>query len=255
MSKTYKRHWLALAIGNTRLHWAWFEGKTLVKTWNGNHLSEAIANLPQYLHNLPLSPAILKQIPIYIASVVPKQTYLWKHYPTATEITLSQIPLKSLYSTMGLDRALAIWGAVQTYRLPVLVIDAGTALTFTGVTFSPDPTLVGGAILPGLSLQVQSLHRQTSVLPTVQLPQQLPNRWALNTSNAIASGIIYTTLASIQDFTTNWFAQFPSSKIILTGGDAPLLFNNLKVQFPGTARKSEINSNLIFLGMRSILMT
>lgn len=255
MSKTYEKYWLALAIGNSRLHWACLEGNTLVETWDRNHLSEAIANFPQYFDNIPLPPTLLNRIPIYIASVVPQQTDFWQHHSAATEITLAQIPLKGIYPTMGIDRALTLWGGIQTYNVPVLVIDAGTALTFTGGISTPEPTLVGGAILPGLSVQLQSLHRQTAALPTVQLPQRLPKRWAANTPNAIASGIIYTVLAGIQDFATDWLAQFPDSKIIFTGGDAPFLLNYLKRQFPELARNIAIDPQLIFWGMRSVRAT
>jgi len=44
-------------------------------------------------------------------------------------------------------RALAVLGAGKKYGFPCLVIDAGTALTFTGV--DRDKKLVGGAIDPG----------------------------------------------------------------------------------------------------------
>ncbi|MGB3651938.1 MAG: pantothenate kinase, partial [Rivularia sp. (in: cyanobacteria)] len=31
--------WLALIIGNSRLHWGLFTGKTLTKAWDTNYLS------------------------------------------------------------------------------------------------------------------------------------------------------------------------------------------------------------------------
>ena len=37
-----------------------------------------------------------------------------------------------MYPTLGIDRALALYSAGSTFRFPVLVIDAGTALRFTG---------------------------------------------------------------------------------------------------------------------------
>lgn len=247
------RDWLALTIGNSRLHWAWFQGKSLVKTSHSKHLSQTVENLPKYLKDVTQFPSLPKDIPIYLASVVPRQTLFWKSHPTVTEITLTQIPLRGIYPTMGIDRALALWGAVQTYGLPVLVIDAGTAITLTCTTPGPVPILMGGAILPGLRLQLQSLHRQTAALPTVELPKQLPSRWSLNTVNAIESGVIYTVLAGLKDFISDWLEQFPGSAIALTGGDAQLLLDRFKNQFPTIARKIAIDTQLAFLGIQSVL--
>ena len=72
-------------------------------------------------------------------------------------IGLEDIPLEGLYPSLGVDRALALWGAGATWGFPCLVIDGGTALTLTGG--NGDGFLVGGAILPGLRLQLQSLGR------------------------------------------------------------------------------------------------
>ena len=86
-----------------------------------------------------------------LASVVPSQTALWQIYPNVHIINLDQIPLQGVYPTLGIDRALALWGAGKTWGFPMLVIDAGTAMTFTGA--DANQCLVGGAILPGLGLQ------------------------------------------------------------------------------------------------------
>jgi type III pantothenate kinase len=70
-------------------------------------------------------------LPLYLASVVPSQTALWQTYPDVHIITLDQVPLQGVYPTLGIDRALALWGAGETWGWPMLVIDAGTALTLT----------------------------------------------------------------------------------------------------------------------------
>lgn len=257
-----KESWLALMIGNSRLHWAWFVGATLQEAWDTNHLpTVGIESLIQHWASGVMPQEILpsvflhssnspSQIPLYLASVVPAQTTLWQTYPTANVITLGHLPLKGLYPTLGIDRALALLGAGETLGYPVLVIDAGTALTFTGA--DTEQKLIGGAILPGLSLQLQSLAQRTAALPAIQLPPQLPSRWAKQTSVAIESGIIYTVLAGIRDFIEDWRSQFPNSQIALTGGDALLLLTYLQVQFPETADQLITDPHLIFWGMRSV---
>jgi type III pantothenate kinase len=45
-----------------------------------------------------------------MASVVPRQTALWQNYPGVQVITLDSLPLQDVYPTLGIDRALALWG-------------------------------------------------------------------------------------------------------------------------------------------------
>ena len=237
-------------IGNSRLHWAWFREEALIEAWDSEHLSTAVVEkeLPEEILPSCLIAQSANQFPLYIASVVPKQTALWQNYPNAKLISLEHLPLGGIYPTMGIDRALAVLGAGETYGFPCLVIDGGTALTFTGVDRTK--LLVGGAILPGLRLQLQSLAVKTAALPEVQLPEQLPQRWALDTPGAIESGVIYTVSAGIRDFIRDWWEQFPDSQIVLTGGDSALLLSYLQIQHPAIAQRLIVDSNLIFWGIR-----
>ncbi|BAY09096.1 pantothenate kinase [Calothrix sp. NIES-2098] len=255
--------WLALEIGNSRLHWALFKGEKLDCTWDTDYLPESVIQQlaqSQTIDDLspevfltspcPLPPVLL---PIAIASVVPNQTALWQSYPNFQVITLDQIPLKNVYPTLGIDRALALWGAGKTWGFPMLVIDAGTALTFTAA--DANQCLVGGAILPGLGLQFATLGQQTGQLPLIetQLISSLPPRFALNTAEAIQSGVIYTLLAGIKDFIENWWQLFPEGKIAIKGGDRTLLLNYLQALYPAIAQRLTVEPNLIFWGMEKIV--
>ncbi|HEY9844990.1 MAG TPA: type III pantothenate kinase, partial [Candidatus Caenarcaniphilales bacterium] len=139
---------------------------------------------------------------------------------------------------------------------PVLVIDAGTALTFTGA--EADHRLVGGAILPGLGLSVRSLAQSTAALPRIELPHTLPSRWAITTAEAITSGIVYTTLAGTIDFIEAWWQEFPEGWIVLTGGDHAVLFNYLTAGSTRTACSPDWmarlirDPHLVFWGLRSL---
>lgn len=247
--------WLALCIGNSRYHWGWFGGDDLVEVRDSDRLEvdggegrgeeELISAIPwRKLANRENPPLIC------LASVVPQQTQLWRKYPNLREITLKDIPLKGLYPTMGIDRALAVFGASQLYGAPVLVIDTGTALTFTGV--NAELELVGGAILPGLKLQFQSLANSTGALPQVNIPDTLPNRWAKDTTQAIQSGIMHTVLAGIQDFVESWQAEFGGSKIIITGGDRSIIYKILYSQNFLSLHSFANDSSLVILGFKNL---
>ncbi|TVQ54935.1 MAG: pantothenate kinase [Spirulina sp. DLM2.Bin59] len=204
--------WLGLMIGNSRLHFVGVAGGKGVEYWRGEH-GQGPEDLPERWRSLPL----------FFASVVPQQTPFWADY--GREITLGAIPLQGMYPTLGSDRALAAYGAAQDYGTPVLIVDGGTALTLTAI--APGPTLAGGAILPGLGLQLRSLAQQTGALPAVALPDALPPRWSCSTPEAIQSGILYTVLAGVEDFIHHWRARHPQAPVILTGGDGPWLHRHL----------------------------
>ncbi|MEH2259361.1 pantothenate kinase [Nostoc sp.] len=267
--------WLALEIGNSRLHWAFFVGETLYSAWDTDYLSESVIQhlaecqtLDDFL--LAISPThqqsnfltntspicafvSLPPCPLILASVVPSQTAIWQTYPNTCVISLDQIPLIGVYPTLGIDRALALWGAAKTWGFPMLVIDAGTALTFTAA--DANECLVGGAILPGLGLQFATLAQQTGQLPLVEI-QNFPSlpRFALNTTEAIQSGVIYTLIAGIKYFIEAWWHLFPDGKIAIKGGDHTLLLNYLQALYPEIAAHLIVEPNLIFWGMREIVM-
>lgn len=227
-------NWVGLAIGNSRLHWGWFHGTVLLSSWDTEPL--------QFLPNAGLDWQIWQQLSsafaasrepfpeLLILSVVPAQTSHWFLYPKAREIVLQDIPLSNTYGTLGVDRALALWGAGMLYGWPLLLMDSGTALTLTGA--DAQGQFVGGEILPGLTLQARSLHEATAALPQVELPASLPNRWAKDTQTAIQSGLVQNTVGGLSLAIQDWFFQYPESKLVLTGGDSQRLSGYLQAFQP-----------------------
>lgn len=231
MSKA--QEWLAIAIGNTRIRAAIFNSDRF----------EEYSCTHQQLSTLEVKLAAKNFDRIAIASVVPSLITYWHSLPQTQIVTTSDVPLPGLYSTMGVDRALAAFGAGETYGYPVLVIDAGTALTLTGI--DANRTLMGGAIMAGLRSQFSSLHQNTATLPDISIPETLPTRWATDTPSSIQSGIAHIILTGLQAYINDWRSQFPDSQVILTGGDRDRLKKwGLQVD--------EIDENLIFLGLRAI---
>jgi type III pantothenate kinase len=260
---------LFLAIGNSRLHWAWFQADRLETTWDTPHFAAAAVE-QMMTKGLQFAPEVADLpigLPLTIASVVPAQTQLWQQYPDAKVLQLADIPLGKVYPTLGIDRALTLWGAIQTYGAPVLVVDGGTALTFTGA--DGDRNLVGGAILPGMRSLFQTLNRSTAELPQVELAAMLPDglrptgghRWATNTADAIRSGIIHTVTAGVRDFVADWWGRYPESAIVFTGGDGEWLCDRLrgsgsgglgKPTPTGSSGRIILAPQLIFWGMQAV---
>ncbi|WP_373539279.1 pantothenate kinase [Chamaesiphon sp.] len=242
---------IGLSIGNSRYHWAWFLNTKLQASWDTEYLT-----IDRFSESFPIDlQALINQsqieidlIPIYLVSVVPNQTTIWQHLAQVKQITLADIPLNNLYPTLGIDRAVATFGAGEVYGYPVLVIDGGTALTITGI--DTNCCLVGGAILPGLRLQISSLYLGTAALPEIILPHQLPLRWSDSTPGSIASGILHTVSSGIGDFIRDWHQLFPGSQIVFTGGDGELLARYVQVDF---SDKIVLDRELLFHGLAAIL--
>lgn len=240
-------NWLGLMIGNSRLHWAYFQGGELRKTWN-TFKADTVAELETVL-DTELYGYLQSRISLYVASVVPSATKIYLSLPQTIIIDYQTIPLKNIYDSMGCDRILALWGGGSHYGFPCLVIDSGTALTFSGA--DENHCFRGGAIMPGVRLQLQSLFFNTAALPEVEIMGDITPRWATNTPCAISSGVIYTIVAGIKDFAHDWLKKYPESKIILTGGDALLLSRYLEYIDPDFSKQFIVDPNLIFLGMQS----
>lgn len=249
----YSEDKLALIVGNSRLHWGWFQGKNLKHTWDTPHLKKPIQDgeLPTDLFPQKVTRYLAKTTFVYLVSVVGEQKRLWDNFEPKKVVTLDDIPLSNIYSTLGVDRALCVYGAGETYSYPVLVIDGGTALTYTAV--GKHRQFLGGAILPGLTLQLQALATQTDALPQISLPKSLPQLWSYSTVSAIASGIIHTTIAGIYDYLSAWWKTHPDGVVILTGGDAILLYHYFEEKYRACAENIIVDQTLMFQGIANLM--
>ncbi|NJM97864.1 MAG: pantothenate kinase [Phormidesmis sp. RL_2_1] len=277
--------WLSLVMGNTRLHWGLFSHHQLIESWHTPHFTaDRVEHLllgrfelnawqdiwPETTCKTALWPveklsadALAHVSALWIASAVPEQMALWEAQTAqggCVELHVvrrSHIPLAGLYPALGLDRAINLLGAGDTRGWPVIVMDAGTALTFTA---GAQQCLWGGAILPGIRLQKQALAQGTAALAksiATDLPLfsdaaavSLPKRWATNTPDAIASGLAYGALSAMTDYLQDWWQHFPTGKAVLTGGDGPILHSFLQKRTPEIATRVQLDSRLMFWGMR-----
>jgi type III pantothenate kinase len=201
--------WLAVNIGNTRQHWGWFSDNELVLT----------ADYPLDYWN---EEATFPAEKIVIASVVPNQIPRWQSLSRTQILTLEQVPLSGKYFTLGVDRALNLIGAADSYGLPALVVDFGTAITLSSIDERGE--FVGGCILPGFRSQLRTLKNTTANLPEVNLPEELPPFLSLSTELAIQSGVLQITLAGIEQVCQQWRRQNTSSVIVATGGDSEKVY-------------------------------
>ena len=140
-----------------------------------------------------------------------------------------QLPFTSAYdpfTNLGIDRVVGLAaGAYSFPRENVLIIDAGTCITYDLMTAKAHH--IGGVISPGLMMRYQAMHKFTHQLPNLEinLPSTFP---PTNTDEAMHHGVISSVVAEIEAFISRFETSIPTFRIILTGGDAGFLSKRVK---------------------------
>ncbi len=132
------------------------------------------------------------------------------------------LPVKNHYKTpdtLGYDRIAAVSGAHTIYPdNNVLVIDAGTALTYDMVT--ADGEYLGGNISPGMNMRFKALNKFTNRLPLLSVEDEKIDLLGTSTDEAIKSGVVNGVLFEIEGFISSVSQNFKDLKVVITGGDA-----------------------------------
>ena len=200
-----------LLIGNSRWHWAEQRGDS---HWTYQHevASPEGLDAPSDL----LAWAAVGPIPSHSC------------LQSSRRLQLCDIPLQGSPPWLGIDRALAGWGAWRANqdRMGVLVVDAGTVLSLTRI--SADGSFSGGMLAAGYGLQLRAMARATTglhfTLPMVLEPAEVET-FPSETQAAMRSGAQQSLVGLILQA----HAQSPWP-IWLCGGDAPQLLPKLQKQ-------------------------
>ncbi|MDO6760366.1 type III pantothenate kinase [Tamlana sp. 2_MG-2023] len=159
----------------------------------------------------------------------------------------TKLPFINGYSTpetLGVDRIGLVCASVKQFSgKNVLIIDAGTCITYDFVT--QENKYLGGAISPGLAMRYKSLNNLTAKLPLLEL--SVPKNIIGNsTANSIHSGVVNGVINEVDGIITQYKTKFSDLTVILTGGDAKFLSKQLKSSIFA-------NSNFLLEGLNYIL--
>jgi type III pantothenate kinase len=133
--------------------------------------------------------------------------------------------------------------AQSLYGKPVIIIDFGTAATFSVVSKEGD--YVGGAIAPGIVIATEALYTRTAALPRIGLsrPSQVIGK---NTISAMQSGIMFGYIGLVEGMIRRIEQELGSkARVIATGGQAHLLADQ-------TPAIELVNPDLTLIGLRLI---
>lgn len=132
--------------------------------------------------------------------------------------------------TMGADRVANALEAIESCRLPAIVIDCGTATTIEVLT--TDGVLRGGPILAGIEVSLQALSGKTSLLPQVsaRAPSSPLNR---STADAMVAGAVLGHAHAVVGLVSAIQAELGSEcEVVLTGGLGGLIAPHCPGGFP-----------------------
>lgn len=122
---------------------------------------------------------------------------------------------------VGVDRVCAAAAAHATLQRACVVASFGTAITIDCV--NDEGAFLGGAILPGLSLQAHALNGGTAQLPdvTIEAPAGV---FGTDTTSAIRNGVLFGAVGALREIVERYAGflnQWP--ELVATGGNAELI--------------------------------
>lgn len=145
--------------------------------------------------------------------------------------------------SVGLDRLACIAGAYTLFGPNILVVDAGTCITYDYL--SANKEYRGGSISLGFQTKYRALHNFTANLPL--LSSIKPVSLCCNTTKeCMISGVVNGTLFEVEKTIEQYRKAYEGVKIVITGGDAEFIHENI-------ALKTEVEENIIFYGLKTIL--
>lgn len=235
---------LVVDVGNTYVKFAVFNNADLIyKT-----AFKLKAFKFQYKKLKKEFPKLQKALIASVGHLTKEDVALIKNDITVVELT-SQLnfPFINLYQTpktLGVDRIALVVAAVNQFpNQNVLIIDAGTCITYDFIT--KENEYLGGAISPGLRLRYVSLNNLTANLPLLET-ESPKNIIGNSTETSIHSGVVNGVVKEIDGIIDQYIERYSDLTIILTGGDAIFLSNQLK-------NSIFANSNFLLDGLNFIL--
>ena len=247
---------LVVDIGNTDIVFGFYENQTwkavlrtpthqpwsangvvnwIKKEWVSNDLGDTLPSLALLSSVVPsISPQILKGLSIWLG-----------YKPAVMNPALYESLSIQVISPdeIGSDLVANAVYAHQNFTTNVLIVDFGTALTFTLVNESGK--MEGVSIAPGLKTAVKSLFSQTAQLPEV--PLEMPEfNLGTDTVSAIQAGILWGYVGMVKEMISRVKEDKKGDlKVVATGGLSSILT-------PLASYFDEVNKLITLEGLRLI---
>ncbi len=207
---------LCIDIGNSRIKAGFFEETKLIDSvYSDEHLNHELVS--EWASKYNIKQIIISNVRNLNQMEIDK---ISSDHDVSVADRFMPTPFKISYSTpdtLGIDRILGAAGAQSLFPdSNTLTIDAGTCITYDIVY---NGAFVGGAISPGLQMRLNAMHQLTDKLPLLQLSQP-PVTFGSSTASSMQMGAERGAIHEFNGFISQFLAEFPKLKVILTGGDS-----------------------------------
>lgn len=225
---------LAIDIGNSNICFGVFEAQALKGHWrlatDPSKTSDEYGVL--FLTLLRVGGIEAEQITgVIVSSVVPSLTPVFDrlsetyfhHLPLVVSADLNTgLSLRcDNPREIGSDRLVNAAAAYARYKTSLIVVDLGTATTFTAVTQAGE--YLGGVIAPGIKTAADALFARAAKLPSVDLarPKTVIGQ---DTASSIQAGLIFGYTGLVDEIVTRIQRELDQkATVIATGGLAGLI--------------------------------
>jgi type III pantothenate kinase len=235
---------LTIDVGNTRVKAAVFEKDKLVELAVFDK-TKILSEIKKILKKYIISNGIMSNVASISDSKLKK---IQKLVQIDVVSSSTKVPFDNFYktpNTLGVDRIALVAGAVsQFYGGNVLVIDAGTCITFDFV--NSKGAYLGGAISPGVQMRFNSLNHFTANLPLLE-KEEVNGFIGENTKESINSGVVNGVIQEIDGVINQYKKKYLDLTVVLTGGDTNFLAKQLKSSIFA-------NQNFLLQGLNKILI-
>ena len=247
---------LAVDIGNTNIVLGCFHGDTIhfvarIATECNRTAEQYAAEIKSIIQLYDRDPK--KVDGAIISSVVPPLTGVMKR---AVEFVTGKTPMivtPSMDSGVGIqidepnqlgaDLLVAAAATVHRYPLPQIIIDMGTATTFSVI--NKEGAFCGGSIMAGVGLSLNALTNGTAQLPAIDLTQP-PKVCGTNTVDCMSSGVIYGAASMVDGMIDRLEEELKEQcTVIATGGIAKLVVPHCKHEIT-------LNDDLLLQGLADL---
>jgi len=251
---------LAIDVGNTNIVLGVFERGALVESWRLATLRERTSDeigiwVSQLFEHRSLDPNRIDGI--VLSSVVPPLTgtimTMARRYFGLTPLNVDSsvdtgMPLLYKHpAEIGADRIVNAVAAYQIYgierRVPLIVVDFGTATTFDAVSARGE--YLGGVICPGVQISADALFQRAARLPRVDVrkPCEVIGR---STVGAMESGLYYGYVGLVDGLVRRMKQELGERAVcVATGGLADVIS-------PEVALIEHVDPDLTLQGLRMI---
>lgn len=235
---------LTVDFGNSRIKIGYFNKEDIAPT----SVRTASYNLHEFEELMNQFDTREPCISSSVAASAPFEMLLEERFSLTHRLSFESIlPFTNGYKTpetLGNDRMAACAGAmVICNERPLLVVDAGSCITYDYITESN--TYIGGAISPGIEMKLKAMHQFTEKLPeAIFNPDKERVSIGKTTLECLLAGAVTGTLHEIMGFAAT-FTNPKSLNVVLTGGSSEYLADQME-------NSTFAAPNLVLVGLNKI---